>query len=81
MSRFQRLVWPLLVVVAFACGAAWHISAAQEPKAAQKWEYQSVYVTLGDKTLQPLGDDGWEMVAAVWMTGTNHTVCYFKRPK
>ena len=83
MSNFQRLAWPLLLLVcAFACGTAWHVSSAQEPKAAQKWEYQSVFLTFGDdKPLKPMGDDGWELVSAVFVPNPGKTVCYFKRPK
>jgi hypothetical protein len=83
MLSLHRIAWPLLIVLAFSAGAAWRVTTAQDTKAkaVQKWEYEVVYVTSVDKTVKQLGDDGWELVAAVWMSGPNQTACYLKRPK
>ena len=78
MSSIQRFAWPLIVVLAFGGGAALHLASAQESKPKQKWEYTSG-AGYTDKNLTQLGDDGWELVAAVQLE--SGTVLYFKRPK
>jgi len=72
-------VWPLLVVLAFAGGVAWHLASAQEParKPVQRWEYRK-----GDHRadIKALGEEGWELVTAV-QEAPHSTILYFKRPK
>jgi hypothetical protein len=56
---------------------------AVQPKASpavQKWEYQKVNFYFEDKSLNDLGDEGWELVAVAPNSHGQH-VAYFKRRK
>jgi hypothetical protein len=45
----------------------------------QKWEYKIIGAYNGEKMLNELGEDGWEMCGSA-STSELHTL-YFKRPK
>jgi hypothetical protein len=76
----QRTAWPLVVLVAFSAGSLWHFAVGQEAKPkAQKWEYASGVYT--SETIKTMGDQGWELVAAVFLAESSQSMLYFKRPK
>jgi hypothetical protein len=46
----------------------------------QKWEYKLVW-SLSEPKMNQLGEEGWELVAAVVPSSTDTIAFYFKRPK
>jgi len=86
MWNFQRIAWPLFLVLAFSAGAAWHLASAQEakPKVVQKWEYH-YGAGFSKENVKQMGEDGWELVTATApspsLPGDLYPTLYFKRPK
>ena len=72
----QKIMWPVIVVLAFICGVAWQVTTAQVPSSKPKWEYKTARV----HDLEKMGEDGWELVATDGR-GDNFTTLYFKRAK
>lgn len=75
----QKIMWPVLVGIAFLTGSAWQFGTGQDtsPKPAQRWEHKS---TRDPRDLTKLGENGWELVSTAG-TGDGFTTLYFKRPK
>ena len=93
MLNVQRIAWPLIVVLALSAGAVWCVVVsaqalpngvtAAQPKATpdvQKWEYRKVNFNFEKKSLNDLGDEGWELVAVVINSNDGH-FAYLKRRK
>ena len=80
MLTRQRIVGPLVVLVAFSAGTLWHVAMGQEAKPkVQKWEYASGVYT--PETIKTMGDQGWELVTAEFLAESSQSMLYFKRPK
>jgi hypothetical protein len=84
MSGTHRIGILLLVAFAFILGSVWQFAGAQAERAkvaVQKWEYRSS-VSLSIKEWNELGDEGWELVAALsYGRDSSGREIIFKRPK